>query len=263
MVATEIRLSELGNLNLPLIRELILKAPGTYNHSIAVGTLGEGAATAIGVNPLFLRVASLYHDIGKTAQPEYFVENQREGNPHDRLSPPESVRILKNHVHHGIALAKAAHLPAAIVDLIPQHHGTKLMRFFYEKARQEATPAGGDVPEATYRYAGPKPHTKAAAILMLADGIEAAARTLESHSREKLHELIRRIATDAAQDGQFSECDITLAEMGLVTDSFLETLSSYYHDRIAYPGFDFNHPSGDSTGEKLSPPQPASGIPAR
>lgn len=240
MVTTEIRLSELGNLNLPLIREIILKAPGTYNHSIAVGTLCEGAAKAIGLNPLFLRVASLYHDIGKTLRPEYFVENQQHLNPHDQIGPEESVDILKGHVIDGIRLARQAKLPPAIVDLIPQHHGTRLMRFFYERARKQAEASGGEVQEGAFRYPGPKPQTKAACILMLADSIEAAARTLNDHSRDKLLGLIQKLIVDAKGDGQFSESDITLAEIDCIAFSFLETLASYYHSRIVYPGFDFN-----------------------
>jgi len=254
MVATEMRLAELGNLNLKLIRELILKAPGTYNHSIAVGTLCEGAAKAIGVNPLFLRIAGLYHDIGKTVQPEYFVENQKEDNPHERIRPRESVQILQNHVTFGISLAREAHLPSAIVELIPHHHGTKLMQFFYEKAKKEAATTGEEVQEEQYRYRGPKPQTKAAAILMLADGIEAAARTLNGHAREKLLDLIRKIITDTTQDGQFSECDITLSEINLIVDSFLETLSSYYHGRITYPGCDFNQVPCDVANVSLPHP---------
>ena len=240
MVTTEIRLSELGNLNLKLVRELILKAPGTYNHSIAVGTLCEGAADAVGLNPLFLRIASLYHDIGKTLQPEYFVENQQDANPHDGIGPQESAHILESHVTDGIVIARKANLPFAIVDLIAQHHGTKLMKFFYEKAKKQATESGSAVPEDQFRYLGPKPQTKAAAILMLADSIEAAARTLNDHSQSRLLDLIRKIITDTTEDGQFSECDITLSEINQITCSFLETLSSYYHGRIAYPGFDFN-----------------------
>ncbi len=235
LVTTEMRLSELGNLNLPLIRELILKAPGTYNHSIAVGTLCEGAAKSIGLNPLFLRTASLYHDIGKTVRPEYFVENQQRVNPHDRIDPLESADILKGHVREGLALAKRAKLPPSLADLIPQHHGTRVMRYFFEKARREAAEKGSDVREAPFRYDGPKPQTKAAAILMLADGIEAAARTLDDHSPDRLRALIGKIAADATREEQFSECDITSLEMSRVTESFLETLGRYYHDRIAYP----------------------------
>lgn len=240
MVTTEIRLSELGNLNLPLVREMMIKTPGTYNHSIAVGTLCEGAAKTIGLNPLFLRITSLYHDIGKTVRPEYFVENQHEVNPHDQISTQESVHILKGHVIEGISIAKKEYLPPSIVDLIPQHHGTKLMRFFYEKAKKQAAESGGEVQEDQFRYSGPKPQTKAAAILMLADGIEAAARTLNDHSQNKLLDLIRKIITDTTEDGQFAECDITLSEINRITYSFLETLFSYYHGRIEYPGFDFN-----------------------
>jgi len=240
MVTTEIRLSELGNLNLPLVRTMMIKTPGTYNHSIAVGTLCEGAAKAIGLNPLFLRIASLYHDIGKTVRPEYFVENQHEVNPHDQINTQESVHILQGHVIEGIRIAEKEYLPPSIVDLIPQHHGTKLMRFFYEKAKKQGAEPGREVQEDQFRYSGPKPQTKAAAILMLADGIEAAARTLNDHSQNKLLDLIRKIITDTTEDGQFAECDITLSEINRVTYSFLDTLSSYYHGRIAYPGFDFN-----------------------
>lgn len=243
MVTTEIRLSELGNMNHPLIREIILKAPGTYNHSIAVGTLCEGAAKAIGLNPLFLRVASLYHDIGKTVLPEYFVENQQQINPHDQISTEKSVDILIGHVIEGTRISREAKLPPAIADLIPQHHGTRLIRFFYEQAKKQAEASGVEVQEEAFRYPGPKPQTKAACILMLADGIEAAARTLNDHSQERLLGLIQKIITDAKEDGQFSESDITLSEIDHITFSFLETLASYYHSRISYPGFDFNSES--------------------
>ncbi len=241
LVTTEMRLTELGNMNLPVIRELVLKAPGTYNHSIAVGTLCEGAAKAIGLNPLFLRIASLYHDIGKTARPDFFVENQQGAvSPHARISPQESAYILQDHVTCGISMARKAKIPPTIVDLIPQHHGTKVMQFFYEKAKGQAAESGRKVQEDEFRYCGPKPQTKAAAIFLLADGIEAAARTLNDRSQNKLLDLIRKIIADATDDGQFSECDITLSEIDRITCSFLETLSSYYHDRIVYPGFDFN-----------------------
>jgi cyclic-di-AMP phosphodiesterase PgpH len=237
-VTTEIRLSELGNVNFPTIRQLILKAPGTYNHSIAVGTLGEGAAGVLGLSPLFLRVAGLYHDIGKTVHPEYFVENQRQGNPHDLIDPQKSAGILKEHVKDGVRIAGEAGLPASLVELIPQHHGTKLMHYFWEKAREQAKP-GEKIEEGSFRYPGPKPQTKEAAVLMLADGVEAAARTLTDPSHEKLLALIKEIISSTAEDGQLAECDITLAEIDRLTFSFLDTLSDYYHSRIAYPGFNF------------------------
>jgi len=238
MVTTIMRLQELGNVNLPLIRELILKAPGTYNHSVAVGTLSEGAAEAIGLNPVFARVACFYHDIGKTIHPEYYVENQRGENIHDRISPEESARLVLRHVTMGIRMARAAKLPSSMIDIIPQHHGTKLLTYFHEKAKANA--AGRDeVQEARFRYPGPKPQTKMAAIIMLADAVEAAARTLNDHSQEKLLELIQKIVASTTEDGQLSECDITLAEIDRIAFSFLETLSSVYHARITYPGFEF------------------------
>jgi putative nucleotidyltransferase with HDIG domain len=239
-VTTEIRLSELGNVNLPIIRDMILKAPGTYNHSIAVGTLCEGAAKTVGINPLFLRVASLYHDIGKTVLPEYFVENQQQINPHIMIDPRESANILKGHVVEGIRIAREGKLPSSIIDLIPQHHGTRFMRFFYEKAKADAQVDVKAFNVVDFRYPGPKPQTKAASILMIADSIEAASRTLDDHSQDKLLNLIQQIITDITGDEQFSECDITLAEINRITYSFLETFTSYYHNRITYPGFNFD-----------------------
>lgn len=238
MVTTVMRLQELGNVNLPLIRELILKAPGTYNHSVAVGTLSEGAAEAIGLNPVFARVACFYHDIGKTIHPDYYVENQRGENIHDRISPEESAQLVVKHVTMGVRMARAAKLPSSMIDIIPQHHGTKLLTYFHEKAKADAT-GTDEVDEARFRYPGPKPQTKMAAIIMLADAVEAAARTLSDHSQEKLLELIQKIVASTTEDGQLSECDITLAEIDRIAFSFLETLSGVYHARITYPGFEF------------------------
>jgi cyclic-di-AMP phosphodiesterase PgpH len=240
MVTTDIRLLELGNLNLPLIRELILKAPGTYNHSVAVGTLAEGAAKAIGLNPVFARVACLYHDIGKSVRPEYFVENQQGVNVHDGISPIESVKKILSHVTEGIRMAKASKLPSDIVDIIPQHHGTKQLAYFFEKAKRQANAEGTEVRENDFRYQGPKPQTRMAAIVMLADAVEASARTLRDHSQDKLLDVIQKIVTSTLEDGQLSECDITLGEIEKIAFSFLATLSSIYHSRITYPGFDFN-----------------------
>jgi cyclic-di-AMP phosphodiesterase PgpH len=237
-VATESRLRELEDINLPLMQQLISRAPGTYNHSLAVGLLGERAAQAISLSPLFLRVSGLYHDIGKSVQPEYYVENQQGENPHDSLSPAESVRLLKEHISEGIRMARKAHLPPAIIAMIPQHHGTRLIQYFYEKARQQAGPGEEIAPE-PFRYDGPKPQTRAAAILMLADGIEAAARTLKSHSPEGFRNVIRSIISKAIEEGQLTECDITLTDLDRLAVSFAETLSSFYHNRISYPGYNF------------------------
>jgi hypothetical protein len=262
-VTTEFRLSELGNLNLPLIRDMIKNAPGTYNHSIAVGTLCEGAAKAVGLNPLFLRIASLYHDIGKTVRPAYYIENQHGENPHNALAPLESAALLQAHVLDGVRMALKAKLPPELVEMIPQHHGTRLMRYFQEKANRQAQQEGGEIPpEEAFRYQGPKPQTKAACILMLADQIEAAARTLESHAPERLAELIRKVIADGMEDGQFRESDITLADLDRIAASFLETLSSLYHGRIAYPESGRNgtgNGNGNGTPPALNGDKPAAG----
>jgi len=250
MVTTDIRLLELGNLNLPVIRELILKAPGTYNHSVAVGTLAEGAAKAISLNPVFARVACLYHDIGKSVHPEYFVENQQGVNVHDRISPVESANKVFSHVAEGIRMARAAKLPSNIVDIIPQHHGTRQLAYFLEKAKRQATAEGTEACEEDFRYPGPKPQTRMAAVVMLADAVEASARTLKDHSQDRLLEVIQKIVTSTLEDGQLSECDITLSEIDKIAFSFLATLSSIYHSRIAYPGFDFNQKAVAQTGRR-------------
>jgi hypothetical protein len=261
-VSTEFRLSELGNLNLPIIREMIKNAPGTYNHSIAVGTLCEGAAKAVGLNPLFLRITSLYHDIGKTVRPAYFIENQHGENPHDTLAPLESVALLQGHVLEGVRMALKAKLPPELMEMIPQHHGTRLMRYFQEKASRQARQEGGAIPAEAFRYQGPKPQTKAACVLMIADQIEAASRTLDSHAPERLAELIRQVIADGMEDGQFRESDITLADLDRIAASFLETLSSLYHGRIAYPESNGNGKppalNGDKpvAGDKNGPDRP-------
>lgn len=240
LVTTEIRLSELGNLNLPLLRELVVRAPGTYNHSVAVGTLAQGAANAIGLNALFLRVACLYHDVGKLRQPQFFIENQGEGdNPHNSLAPLESVQRIRQHVTEGIRMGREAGLPPAIIDIIPQHHGTKLLSYFYDRAKQQAGCDRSSILADDYRHLGPKPQTKEAAVIMLADSIEAAARTLPDHSQERLLSIIQKIIAATIEDGQLTECNLTLSEIERVTFSFMETLASFYHSRIDYPSFDF------------------------
>jgi hypothetical protein len=238
-VLTDVRLLELSNVSHPLLSQLAVKAPGTYNHSMTVGTLAEEAAKAIGANSLFCRVAAFYHDIGKLKKPEYYVENQRGMNPHDRLAPSMSALIVAAHVKDGIKLARDARLPEQIIDIIPQHHGTRRMSYFYEKARRTANPALGEVHEEDFRYPGPKPQTREAAIFMLADGIEAAARTLEDPTPNRLREVIHRIASSVVLDGQLDECDLTFADLERIEEAFLRTLTSMYHHRVDYPGFEF------------------------
>ncbi len=201
--------------------------------------MAEEAAKAIGANSLFCRVAAIYHDVGKVNHPEYFVENQRGINPHDRLSPSMSALIIASHVKDGIKMAREAGLPEQIVDIIPQHHGTKKMSFFYEKAKQAADPSMGPVKEEDFRYPGPKPQTREAAIFMIADAVEAAARTVGEPSPNRLREMIRKVTNSIVLDGQLDHCDLTFADLERIQEAFLRLLVSMYHRRVDYPGFDF------------------------
>jgi len=239
-ITTSIKLLELSNLNLPLLKQLAERAPGTYHHSIMVGLLAESATEAIGGDALFARVACYYHDIGKTVRPTYFVENQSYmDNRHDKLSPKMSSIVLANHVKQGIEIARKHKLPPRIIAIIPQHHGTGLMKFFYYKARK-GTEDTSSALEQEFRYPGPKPKTKEAVIIMMADSAEAAARTVEEPTPAKLRNMIDTIATRLRDDGQFDDCDITLRELRIVAESFVKTLMGIHHHRIAYPGYDFN-----------------------
>lgn len=236
---TDIRLLELANNNVPILRRLALEAPGTYHHSMVVGSLAESAAEAIGANAVFCRTAAMYHDIGKLTKVSYFVENQVGANKHDKLSPRMSALIIASHVKEGIEIAKEIDLPEEIVDCIPQHHGTKLITYFYEKAKEDQNPGLGEVSEAEFRYPGPKPQTKEAGIIMIADAVEAAARTLGEPSPARLKGLIRQIIDYIFLDGQLNECDLTLRDLEKISKAFLRVLMGIHHHRVAYPGFDF------------------------
>jgi putative nucleotidyltransferase with HDIG domain len=237
---TEIKLLELSNHNLPLLRRLALEAPGTYHHSVVVGTLAEAAAETIGANATLCRTAALYHDIGKLKKVDYFIENQfGGGNRHDRLSPRMSALIIASHVKEGIEMAREGHLPSDIIDIIPQHHGTKLITYFYEKAKESQDPSLGEVSEAEFRYPGPKPQTKEAGIVMIADAVEAASRTLEDPSPARLKGVIRQIIDYIFLDGQLDECDLTLRDLEKISQAFLRVLMGIHHHRVSYPGFDF------------------------
>ncbi len=238
-VTTDLRLLELSNQNLPLLKRLSLEAPGTYQHSLAVGNLAEAGADAVGASGLLLRVCSYYHDVGKLAMPGYFVENQRGPNPHDQLRPSMSVTIIKNHIREGLELAREAKLPLPVRQAIATHHGTKLIRYFYAKAKEEAR-EGEEVRESDFRYPGPKPFTKELGILLLADAVEAASRTLENPAPNKIRAMIERIVEDAREDGQLEDTELTFKELEQVSSAFLLVLSNMFHSRIDYPGFDFN-----------------------
>jgi hypothetical protein len=238
-VTTDMRLLELSNQNLSLLKQLSLEAPGTYQHSLAVGNLAEAGADAVGANALLLRVCAYYHDVGKVQKPEYFVENQRGANPHDTLSPSMSSLVIQSHVKEGLEIAVREKLPLPIRQAIATHHGTKLIRYFYSKAQEHSDPDLGEVREVDYRYAGPKPHTKELGILLLADAVEAAARTLEVPSPGKIQSMIDKIFTDVVDDGQLDDCELTLSELDKIASAFMWVLTNTYHHRIDYPGFEF------------------------
>lgn len=240
-IATDIKLLELSNLNLPLLKQLAETAPGTYHHSIMVGLLAEAAAEAIGADALFARVACYYHDIGKVVRPTYFVENQTYmDNRHDKLSPKMSSIVLANHVKQGVELARQYKVPSRIISIIPQHHGTGLMKYFYYKAREEAGTGASAALEKEFRYPGPKPQTREAAIIMMADSVEAAARTVKEPTPAKLANMIETIIARIRDDGQLDECNITMRDLRIVAESFVKVLAGIHHHRIAYPGYDFD-----------------------
>ncbi|MBI3653551.1 MAG: HDIG domain-containing protein [Acidobacteria bacterium] len=246
-ITTNIKLLELSNLNLPLLKQLAERAPGTYHHSIMVGLLASKAAEAIGGDALFTRVACLYHDIGKSIRPTYFIENQTfSGNPHDNLEPKMSSIVLANHVKQGIELAKQYKLPPRIIGVIPQHHGTGLMKYFYFKAKENASDPESKALEKEFRYPGPKPQTKEAGIIMIADSVEAASRTVQEPTIAKFENMVSMIITRLRDDGQLDDCDITQRELSLVAQSFVKTLMGIQHHRISYPGYDFNRPTASS-----------------
>ncbi len=236
---SDLRLMDLARRDNPVLRRLALYAPGTYQHSVLVGILSESAASAVGANAILCSTAALYHDIGKLRRAEYFVENVRGENPHRHLQPRESALIIRKHVEEGVRDAQRLGLPKDIVDVIPQHHGTRRIRVFLEKAREAAARNGDTVNEDDFRYPGPKPQTREAAIVMMADSIEAAARSVAKPSREELERVIDRILDSLMDDDQFDECDLKLRDMGRIRESFLATLEGMHHQRISYPGFDF------------------------
>ncbi len=239
-ITTDIRLLELSNQNLPLLRRLSLEAPGTYQHSLAVANLAEAGAEAVGANGLLLRVCSYYHDLGKLVKPAYFFENQRGPNPHDNLAPSMSALVIQSHVKEGLKIAREEKLPLPIRQAVATHHGTKLIRYFYNKAIKETDRDVGEIRESNFRYPGPKPHTKELGILLLADAAEAAGRTLENPSPNKIQSMIGRIFADALKDGQLDDSELTFSELDKVAQAFMWVLTNMYHHRIEYPGFDFN-----------------------
>ena len=235
-ILTDVKLLELSNADLPVLGQLALRAPGTNQHSHAVGQLAEDACRAVGANPLLARIGALYHDIGKLAAPEYFVENQQGENPHDRLRPSQSARVITSHVTYGLRLAKEINLPKEIADFIPQHHGTRTLHFFLRKAQAQAKP-GEIIEDKEFRYPGPRPQFKEAAIMMLADSCEAAARSLSRPDPDNIRTIVLKIVDAVISDGQLDECDLTLRELTTIREAIISALTAIYHARIDYPGF--------------------------
>ncbi len=247
-ILTVFQLLELANPSQPLLRRLLVETPGTYHHSLMVGNLAERAAEAIGADPLVTRVSAYYHDVGKLANPLAFIENQAGGeNIHDQWEPEVSAQVLKQHVADGIDAAYAAKLPKALFAYIPQHHGTAIMSYFYARAKERAAePYGGlataegskaaaAVDERRFRHAGPKPQTREAALIMLADGVEASVRSLAARDEPAIRAMVTRIIDERIADGQFDECDLTLRDLELIRTAFVGQLLGMYHTRIAYP----------------------------
>ena len=232
-LTTDMRLLELADQNHPLLRKMVVSAPGTYHHSLLVGNLAEEASEAIGANPLLTRVGAYFHDIGKMMKPEYFIENQERENRHDRLKPHMSALVLVSHVKEGVELARSHKLPEEIIDLIRQHHGTSLIRFFYEKAKSQD---GDDVREEIFCYPGPRPQTREAGILMLADMVEASTHSLSDHSLGRLSALVDRIVQSAFVEGQLDNCSLTFKDLSNIQDAFMRVLVGIHHHRIHYPG---------------------------
>jgi putative nucleotidyltransferase with HDIG domain len=236
-VQTDLSLLELGDPAHPLLQELVRRAPGTYNHSINVASIAQAAAESIGANGLLVRVGAYFHDIGKMLKPGYFVENQHgDDNCHESLLPAMSTLVIIAHVKDGADLARQHNLPDSIIDFIQQHHGTTLVEYFYRRANEqrESDPEAASVDEGSYRYPGPKPQTREAAVLMLADAVESAARTLVDPAPARIESLVDDIAMKRLLDGQFDECGLTLRELSTIQKSLVKSLAAVYHGRIKY-----------------------------
>ncbi len=237
-VTTDISLLELLDLNQPVMKSLMVAAPGTYHHSVIVGNLVESAAEVVGANPLLARVSAYYHDIGKIKMPDYFVENQAgSSNKHNKISPHMSTLIITNHVKEGVEIAREYKLPEPIIDIIEQHHGTMLVTYFFQKAKEAGS--NGVPVEEDYKYHGPKPQTRVAALVMMADAVEAASRVLTDPTPARIASLVDRIINHIFLEGQLDECELTLKDIHEIKTRFTYILTGIFHKRIDYPGFDF------------------------
>ncbi len=232
-VITPMKLLELSNSNQPLLRRLLTEAPGTYHHSLMVGNLAEAGTEVIGGDSLLARVGAYYHDIGKLKRPQFFMENQMDENPHKRITPNLSTLIITSHPHDGVELAKANKIPVLILDIIKEHHGTTLVAYFYHKAKMEEK--GEDVKESVFRYDGPKPKTKESVVVMLADCVEAAVRSMSDKNEGKIEGLVRKIIRDKLDDGQLDESNLTLKDFDNIAKAFIRVFYGSFHARESYP----------------------------
>lgn len=249
-IVTTIKLLELSNPNNPLLKRLLMEAPGTYHHSILVGNLSEVAAEEVGGNPVLARVASYYHDVGKIRRPYFFKENQiGNDNPHNKISPNLSTLIITSHVKDGEELAKDYKIPSVIQDVIKQHHGTTLVKYFYLTAKNSSENPD-EINEENFRYPGPKPQTKEAAIIMLADSTEAAVRSISEPTKGKIEEMVNSIVKARLNEGQLDECDLTLKEIEKIKKTFVKVLMGIYHQRIEYPTDKWENKSNGSDKRK-------------
>jgi putative nucleotidyltransferase with HDIG domain len=250
---TDLTLLELADLNRPLLKQLLVEAPGTYHHSIIVGNLAESAAEGIGANSLLARVGAYYHDIGKLRRPEFFAENQRQGeNPHDALPPQASARIISRHVEDGVEMARRAGLPEVVIDVLREHHGTTRLSFFWHKASEGEGP--GECPVVSdFVYPGPRPRSKETAVVMLADSVEAASRVMRDPSPDVLRELVRRIVEMKLEEDQFDEADLTFHDLAVVQERLVGVLVGIHHHRIDYPTLSLHVPErSDDASDTVS-----------
>lgn len=255
-ITTDLSLLELSDTNRPLIKELSLRAPGTFNHSLQVANLAEAAADAVGANALLSRVGGLYHDIGKMLKPEYFVENQRPGdNPHNQLKPRMSALIIASHVKEGLEMGRQYNLPKRVLDFIPMHHGTTRIEYFYRKALEQQKEADPQFLESEFRYPGPRPDSKETGIMMLADSVEAASRSLSDPTHKRLETLIDMIFKARTEDGQLDSSDLTFRDLSIIRETFLSMLLGIYHVRVKYPGQDAAEKAADEA-EAADQPAP-------
>jgi len=235
-IATSMTLMDYSDANQPLLRKLAMEAPGTYSHSLLIGTIAESAAEAIGANGLLCRVGSYYHDVGKINKPSYFVENTMgSASRHEQLSPAMSQLVIVGHVKDGIEIAREFGLPTVLRQFIETHHGTTLIEYFYNEAKKQQDDKQAAVSEAEFRYPGPKPRTKEAAIVMLVDSVESASRSLTELTPARIEAVVHNMAMKRLQDGQFDECDLTLRELSQIEAGISKSLAAHHHGRIAYP----------------------------